>query len=1411
VTVDYANFIDAANNKKHDSCVVCHDGTTNAPSAAAGNCSKCHTANYFASHGHVHDVSYDASVDTSQPTEQGCAACHDDSGNDLVAFSDIVTEHINCAKCHSYTDDGKSTPVQTTVESVIATGTSVTCATCHVPKVPNFEHGIDHVGSGFVTIEGACEVCHVDPATTFIDSNDAKVHNGCTTCHDATTNELISLAAGHEGGLNVCTTCHENRVWADHDIDHETAGYVTLHSECTSCHADTMTAGQGFISAANDEKHNACSSCHAADGTPSTVSGDCSLCHSGVTGNWASHTQDHTSKVTSAPGCDSCHSATVAYASFVDSGNGLKHDTCYVCHNAATKLASAAAGDCSQCHSGVTGNFATHATKDHTDKVTQDAACNACHSATVDYLNFVDTANALKHDNCAVCHNVTTNAPIAATGTCIQCHSGIVLNFATHATKDHTGKVNQNTACAACHSATVDYLNFVDTANALKHDNCAVCHIAGTNAPIQTAGDCSQCHSSVTGNFATHITKDHTSKVTQDTACAACHGATVDYLNFVNATNALKHDNCAVCHDGTTNAPIAAAGTCNQCHSGIVTSFATHATQDHTSKVTLQSECTGCHDLTVAAPYIDGVDDKKHDSCAVCHNATTNAPLALAGDCSKCHTANYFNSHTHHTTGNNGVTYNAVVDISQGSNPASCGTTNCHNQFNLDTWSGILSEHETGCGRCHNYTDDGSGTPPQNANDTAISSGNPATCTTCHTPKLSPAGSSVHGGHAPADFGWTTSCSASACHNEAGDSDIIASPDVHNSNCGLCHVSSGGGGTLRSYAVGKTISEATTCATCHGTGPIEDLHHPNAHAQAGDCTWCHADPRPGWVTAYSVTAPNPLPLQLACVKCHVAPSGTGLVVYRNTYAPVNVSTSYPNGNTSWGVNGDASVQQTAVHTITGAAKINVYNYGACLGCHDGNTTGAAQIQVWHAKPTWNKDTHDTQNSQADDLFDVLRNSPGRTYYANNHVPPTNGTVGTADDVRFNIFATTTGTGGVAQMRMYGRYNWGDSQKPYRNSNNASEDRGKPLYGDYASNSNNPWVSNIASAPGMNRVTIPQIDAVNDPGNWMTSNPQIPYFDDIAPPVLGESITVSRADWEDVAGGTLTVHALNTGSQSNQAYVDGNTMTWQNSQWEYVATGVAYQPTVRVTTASPGDGDITTNVINLSGGAAAVSLLAPLSGTTVVDGTSDSGNFSYEIGAGSNRLLIVSIYAVETGTNSRSGNLSASYGGTSLTTIVDGNASGQNDLWVGYLDEADIAARGNNTLSFNNGNTSWDRTKVHVMAFEGVKQSGTGPIADSDISITSYAVSSRTTKSFSWDQGDMPIYSAGSREDSATHSTPSGFTQEFFTATSGTNIGSMSSGYTTDVSSAGSGTISVTFSQSDDAGIAGIILRAAANP
>ena len=104
------------------------------------------------------------------------------------------------------------------------------------------------------------------------------------------------------------------------------SSYVTLATNCNSCHSTTVTAGQAFVDAGDNLKHDACTICHAADGTMlnSWTSGDCTQCHStidnGTTLDLFAHDIDHdtSNMVNNEVDCAGCHAATVAYPLFTD-------------------------------------------------------------------------------------------------------------------------------------------------------------------------------------------------------------------------------------------------------------------------------------------------------------------------------------------------------------------------------------------------------------------------------------------------------------------------------------------------------------------------------------------------------------------------------------------------------------------------------------------------------------------------------------------------------------------------------------------------------------------------------------------------------------------------------------------------------------------------------------------------------------------------------------------------------------------------------------------------------------------------------------------------------------------------------------------------------------------------------------
>ena len=367
--------------------------------------------------------------------------------------------------------------------------------------------------------------------------------------------------------------------------------------------------------------------------------------------------------------------------------------------------------------------------------------------------------------------------------------------------------------------------------------------------------------------------------------------------------------------------------------------------------------CKGAPCHTGTAGTAEGVplsetDDKVHDSCSDCHNPNSGALVGSAAGreghvvnmCIDCHGGpSRFLSHLHHENLNKVSYDNGVNDTSQ---PGQQGCQDCHGSgpqggpYSLASWTDILLEHNNSCYTCHDYANEpsvGDNTPPLANVQAAIANpGSGVTCATCHIPKV-PDGS--HGSHGAADFVRTANCTT-ACHPAP---DGIAQMHVDLAgDCGSCHESPAGGGTLRSGALGQTT--ASSCADCHGSSDPSTVHHGGSSAQAGDCTTCHTDPR--------VSQGERQIQALACSVCHVRLNGSTMEIVAitigkeggagngadsgNTYTPITTGNGFSSN-----------------HTFPDSGG-TINNYGVCFECHGhtGKTgyTSAPRMFPYHALP-----------------------------------------------------------------------------------------------------------------------------------------------------------------------------------------------------------------------------------------------------------------------------------------------------------------------------------------------------------------------------------------------------------------------------------------------------------------------------
>jgi hypothetical protein len=126
----------------------------------------------------------------------------------------------------------------------------------------------------------------------------------------------------------------------------------------------------------------------------------------------------------------------------------------------------------------------------------------------------------------------------------------------------------------------------------------------------------------------------------------------------------------------------------------------------------------------------------------------------------------------------------------------------------------------------------------------------------------------------------------------------------------------------------------------------------------------------------------------------------------------------------------------------------------------------------------------------------------------------------------------------------------------------------------------------------------------------------------------------------------------------------------------------------------------------AGGAGVVSVLD--SWTNVVNGTSSPVSGTFTTSAGTDRLVVVAVETLISGTESNS--VTVTYGGQTLTQI--NNNTGNPDLssWLGYLNEAGISAKSGDTINVTVTGANISGIHVHAVSLSGVDQAS--PVTDS---------------------------------------------------------------------------------------------------
>ena len=330
---DTPPLVDPVDPKVHDDCSTCHNSEGGLINLAAGksfsspgNCTTCHTVSFATIHPDTIDHSPLIKVGTTS-----CGNCHSNPPPLVDPLNHKV--HNACSSCHGSQGSLLS----------FAAGKSFAspgdCTTCHTdPFATIHPDDVDH--SQAIQISTNCDACHDGPPP-LVDPVDPKVHDACTTCHDA-NGGLISLASGNTAP-NECITCHGNDLNNLHPSSaatHEaTPGSANVLVFADGTHDNAMV-GDGTV-------YMACNTCHTTD-LGDIHDKNCSTCHSGspspyetLGGFWAGGCQQGACHATYHADVTDKHNEVTNY---------LTENNCTLCHGAGWQDFPPLPSACANCH-----------------------------------------------------------------------------------------------------------------------------------------------------------------------------------------------------------------------------------------------------------------------------------------------------------------------------------------------------------------------------------------------------------------------------------------------------------------------------------------------------------------------------------------------------------------------------------------------------------------------------------------------------------------------------------------------------------------------------------------------------------------------------------------------------------------------------------------------------------------------------------------------------------------------------------------------------------------------------------------------------------------------------------------------------------------------------------------------------
>ena len=569
-------------------------------------------------------------ADPAHPATGDCSQCH--TGTTYFSAQAVPSNHIPtattalCGSCH-ISGDYTTMPTLANIHKY-APSTTGNCEQCHSAAnavnyaMANMKPSLVGPPANHMPITTACELCHVGSGSSV---SSAPVGDGA---------KFSGSKMNHSGITTACASCHAaglsfagiTRIVAMPPTSPPGASsHIPTTASCEACHAGTAPAGQIAASATLTVPGTAFGNAPASGLIHNGISSNCNQCHD--TGMfWMGMSKYPMNPATLTPGGQykGFHSRPVAAASTYSVADAA-HPT---------------AGDCSQCHAGVTAFVGEIKPTNHIPTSTT-ATCAACHTAA-DYATMPTLAN------------IHANAPSTTTN-CAQCHgAGVVAGFAIPAASftivgPPATHMPITTACELCHVAPGSSVTSTPVGNGAKFSNSLMSHSGITTA-------CASCHAAgLTFAGITRIVAmppttppGASSHIPTSAPCETCHAATTP--SGLIAASASKTA------PGTAfgNAPISAlthtgiTSNCNQCHDTGMFWMGMSKYPMSPATLTAGASYKGFHSRPVATASTYSVADPAHPTtgdCSQCHSGTVaftgsakpTGHMPTAGACVTCH------------------------------------------------------------------------------------------------------------------------------------------------------------------------------------------------------------------------------------------------------------------------------------------------------------------------------------------------------------------------------------------------------------------------------------------------------------------------------------------------------------------------------------------------------------------------------------------------------------------------------------------------------------------------------------------------------------------------------------------------------------------------------------------------------